>query len=157
MTKKELEHKKHYFRNAASDARKVVSKGNMFMLAIGIIIGTAFSAVVSSLANDVIMEAIKSIWKGADGDLEKWTLSNGVKIGKFLGALLNFVVVSLFIFATLMIIYSIKNIHDYRKHKNDPITEEPAPEPTHEELMLAELKKMNQLLAENQATKQKEK
>ncbi|AWX69638.1 large conductance mechanosensitive channel protein MscL [[Mycoplasma] anseris] len=147
MTKKELEHKKHYFKNAASDAKKVISRGNMFMLAIGILLGGAFGAVVNSLANDVIMQAISSIY-GGNADLDKWIVHN-MKIGKFLAALINFLVVAIFVFVTLFLIYAIKNIHDYRKHKNDPITPEPTPVPTNEELILAELKKMNEQLAKN--------
>lgn len=55
MTKNELENKKHCIKNAYKDAKKTVLKGNMFMLAIGLLLGAAFGAVVSSLANDVIM------------------------------------------------------------------------------------------------------
>jgi len=58
MTEKELEKKKHIVRRSYDEAKKVVVKGNMFMLAIGLLIGASFGAVVTSLANDVIMAAI---------------------------------------------------------------------------------------------------
>lgn len=152
MTKNELENKKHCIKNAYKDAKKTVLKGNMFMLAIGLLLGAAFGAVVSSLANDVIMAAIAKVWSGS-GDIAKWEI-NGIYIGKFLAALINFVIVSLFIFLALLIIFAIKNAIEYRKAKKQPIEEEKEPEPTTEQLILEELKQLNKKLSK-QNTKNK--
>ena len=126
MTEKELEKKKHIVRRSYDEAKKVVVKGNMFMLAIGLLIGASFGAVVTSLANDVIMAAI------------------AIYIGKFLGALIQFIIVALFIFLALLLVYLIKNTIEYVKARKQKIEPEPIPEPTIEELTLAELKKLNE-------------
>ncbi|WP_412031753.1 large conductance mechanosensitive channel protein MscL [Metamycoplasma buccale] len=141
MTKKELEQKSHYVKNSYKDAKKAVMRGNMFMLAIGLLLGAAFGAVVSSLANDVIMAAIAKLFK-YDG-VEKMQ-AGGIYYGKFLAALIQFIIVSLVIFFALLIVFTIKNIIEYNKAKKQPIEEEVAPAPTNEELILAELKKLNE-------------
>ncbi|TPE57539.1 MscL family protein [[Mycoplasma] falconis] len=163
MTRTELEQKRHVVKNAYVDAKKAVLRGNMIMLAIGLLIGTSFGALVSSLANDIIMSAITRAM-GENVSFNTWVVwpgaldangvpQSGIFIGKFLGALLQFVIVAGFIFFGLLIAYTIKNSIDYRKAKKQPI-EEPKPEvvlPTNEELMLAELRKLNELLSAKKA------
>ena len=106
MTEKELEKKKHIVRRSYDEAKKVVVKGNMFMLAIGLLIGASFGAVVTSLANDVIMAAIAKAFhvQGVEN-----IVVNGIYIGKFLGALIQFIIVALFIFLALLLVFLIKN------------------------------------------------
>jgi large conductance mechanosensitive channel len=75
--------------------------GNMFDLALGFIIGTAFSKLVDSLAGDVIMQGIAA----AFGKPDFRNLSIGpVRYGAFLTELLNFILLAavLFIFVKLM-------------------------------------------------------
>ncbi len=117
------------------------------MLAIGMLIGAAFGAVVKSLANDVIMQAIAK-GLGANGvaymsygttkiDPKTHLPLDGIMYGKFLSALLAFVIITIFILAGLMIVYLIIN---YRR-RNDPA---PTPAgPTIDEQILEELKKLN--------------
>ncbi len=158
------------FKKSWKDTKKVVSRGNMFMLAIGMLLGTAFGLVVKSLANDVIMGAIAKAfgYKGVaymSTGTTKWATVrvldssttgfhfehglplNGVMYGKFLSALIGFIVVSFFIIIALMTVYMIIN---YRK-RNDPT---PAPAgPTVDEQILEELKKLN---ASKTTSKEKE-
>ncbi|ACF07396.1 large conductance mechanosensitive channel protein [Metamycoplasma arthritidis] len=141
MTQKELNDKKKVFKNAYKDAKKSITKGNMFMLAIAVLIGAAFGAVVSSLANDVIMAAIAKIWNASS--VEDLKVAGTIKIGKFLAALIQFVIVATVVFFTLLIVFSIKNAIEYAKAKKMPIEPEAEPTPTNEELILAELKKLN--------------
>ncbi|AKJ52341.1 large conductance mechanosensitive channel protein MscL [Metamycoplasma hominis] len=164
MTSKELEEKKHYIKKSYIDAKKIVSRGNMFMLAIGLLLGASFGALVSSLANDVIMSAITKaigmknldawvVWPGIHATKE----TGGIFIGKFLGALIQFVIVSTFIFIGLMIVFTIKNSILYAKAKKNPIEEEinEEPAPTTEELILNELKKLNENLLKTKNSENK--
>ncbi|WP_029512775.1 large conductance mechanosensitive channel protein MscL [Mycoplasmopsis iners] len=136
------------FKKAGKDAWAVVKRGNMFMLAIGLLLGTAFNAVVSSLANDVIMAAIASYFKVKDVSELK---AGPVLIGKFLAALISFLIIAVLIFVTLYVIFLIIGAHRARKERKNPkpvVVEEV--KPTNEELILAELKKMNELLSKKQ-------
>ncbi|SYV95032.1 large conductance mechanosensitive channel protein, partial [Mycoplasmoides gallisepticum] len=57
-------------KNAMKNATQVVKRGNIFMLAIGLLLGTSFNAVIASLANDVIIAAIAKLYNVQD--LQKW-------------------------------------------------------------------------------------
>lgn len=130
------------FKKSCKDAWTVVKRGNMFMLAIGLLLGTAFNAVVSSLANDVIMAAIAKAFNAKS--VEELTVGP-VLIGKFLAALISFLIVATIIFILLVVVFLVKNAIEARKlKKNPPVVEEP--KPTTEELILAEIKKLNERL-----------
>ncbi|WP_373435373.1 large conductance mechanosensitive channel protein MscL [Metamycoplasma equirhinis] len=154
MTQKELNEKSKICKKSFLDAKKVVLRGNMFMLAIGLLLGAAFGALVTSLANDVIMAAItRSFSLKVDAWViwPKYDVANnlvgGIYIGKFLSALLNFIIVSTFIFLGLLIVFLVKNAIDYSKAKKMPIEPELEPQPTNEELMLKELKRLNEQIS----------
>jgi large conductance mechanosensitive channel len=75
-------------------------KGNVVDLAIGVIIGVAFSGLVSSLVKNLIMPLISIVMPGQQGYLAwKWVI-NGKEIpyGIFLGEVLNFLIVTLVLF-----------------------------------------------------------
>ncbi|MBU4689919.1 large conductance mechanosensitive channel protein MscL [Mycoplasma zalophidermidis] len=129
------------FKKASKDAWAVVKKSNMFMLAIGLLIGTSFNGVVKSLANDVILPPIAKL-TGAE-TLEKWKIGE-ILIGKFLAALFAFIIVTLVIYLLLMIVFLIKAVVDFKKILKIKDQPQPIPEPTTEQLILAELKKMNE-------------
>jgi large conductance mechanosensitive channel len=75
-------------------------KGNMIDLAIAVVIGTAFGAVVNSLVKDLIMPVLSFI-PGLHGGYEKieW---HTIKIGSFLANLVNFLLVALAIFVVVV-------------------------------------------------------
>ena len=75
-------------------------KGNVVDLAIGVIIGAAFGAIVKSLVDDIIMPLIGVILPG-DRGYEGWTWHVGTKTipyGKFVGAVVNFLLVALVLY-----------------------------------------------------------
>ncbi|ADE19605.1 large conductance mechanosensitive channel protein MscL [Mycoplasma crocodyli] len=126
-------------RKSFKQAKETLKKGNIFMLAVAFILGVVFNAVVSSLANDVIMSAIASKLNFADLAQMKY---NGILYGKFLATLINFIVVSLFLFLMLSFYFLIVNFKN--RKKVEPVKE--APKPTTEELILEELRKLNEKL-----------
>ena len=71
-------------------------KGNMIELAVGVIIGTAFGAVVNSLVKNVIMPALSYIIPNQQG-YKEWHLGL-VKYGEFMGDILNFLIVAAAVF-----------------------------------------------------------
>lgn len=79
-------------------------KGNVVDLAIGVIIGAAFGAIVKSLVEDVIMPLIGLILPGDKG-YEGWAWHVGDKVipyGKFLGAVVNFLVIALVLYVFIV-------------------------------------------------------
>jgi len=75
-------------------------RGNVVDLAIGVIIGAAFSAIVTSFINDVITPLLlKPALDAAHlSALEDLTVLGAVKYGKFLGATINFLIVAFVLF-----------------------------------------------------------
>ena len=107
-------------------------KGNVVDLAIGVIIGGAFGAIVSSLVTDVITPLLLTPALKATGaaNLEGLVL-NGVAYGKFLAAVINFLCIA---FVLFMLVKGINKL----KKKEEEATSAPAG-PTQEEL-LAEIR-----------------
>ena len=107
-------------------------KGNVVDLAIGVIIGGAFGAIVSSLVTDVITPLLLTPALKATGaaNLEGLVL-NGVAYGKFLAAVINFLCIAFVLFIL------VKGINKLKK-KEEEAPAAPAG-PTQEEL-LAEIR-----------------
>ena len=109
--------------------KKFIAQGNVMDMAIGIIIGGAFTAIVTSLVDDIIMPVIGLITGGIDfsslafkvqlpeelGDVAPATINYGL----FIQNIINFLLTALVIF------FLVKGINAFRKKKE----EEPAPEP----------------------------
>ncbi|QNM93961.1 MscL family protein [Mycoplasma sp. Pen4] len=130
------------FAKSAKDAGSSIKKGNMLMLAIGLLLGAVFGALVGSLAKDVIGAYIAHNF--TNGTDKEWVLSNGIKIGNFIAAIIDFVITTTFVFVLLFGYFLIRNLIKQYKEKKNP-TPAPAPAaPTTEELILAELRKMNE-------------
>ncbi|AKA49735.1 hypothetical protein VO56_00345 [Mycoplasmopsis gallinacea] len=136
--------KNNLLTTSAKDAAKVLKKGNVFMLAIGLLLGTVFNAVVASFANDILMNAIKTHFM-PNGTLDTWEVS-GMLLGKFLGTLIQFAIVTIFLFVVLVGYFMISNAYKAHKAKNQPVVEPAPAAPTTEQLILEELKNLNKNL-----------
>ncbi len=91
------------------DFKTFAVKGNVMDLAVAVIIGAAFGAIVSSLVDDIITPllltpALKAV--GAENISQlKW---GEVKYGNFLAAIIKFIIVALVIFSLIRTIASMK-------------------------------------------------
>lgn len=114
-----------------------ISRGNVVDLAVAVIIGAAFGAIVSSLVADIITPLILNpvMKKLGVSELENvaW---EGVKYGKFIATVINFFVVAFCIF---IIIKVMNKATALRKKEEAEAPVVPA-EPTKEELLLAEIR-----------------
>lgn len=109
--------------------KEFISKGNIIDLAVGVIIGKAFSQIVSSLVNDIIMPLIGIVIGGIN--LTKLTLKLGdatVNYGVFLQNILDFLIVALCIFIF------VKIINKFNRKKETP----PAPPKKDDKTILLE-------------------
>ena len=109
-----------------AEYKKFLFRGNLLDLAVAFILGLAFNAVVASLANDVIMALVAGLF-GLDG-VAAMELGP-MKIGLFLAAVINFVIIATVLF---MIIQAAK-----RFQRIEP---EEAVAPTDETLLLTEIR-----------------
>ena len=94
----ELEPTKKVF-SLFEEFKNFAFKGNVVDLAVGVIIGTAFGKVVSSLVEDLIMPLIGIIVPGGGYDKWVWEIEGKpIPFGKLLAAIVNFLIVSLVLF-----------------------------------------------------------
>jgi large conductance mechanosensitive channel len=109
-------------------------KGNVVDLAIGVIIGAAFGAIVKSLVEDIIMPLVGLIMPGDKG-YEGWVLPVGDRIipyGKFLGAVVNFLIIALVLY-----VFIVKFLGWVMESKKE---EAAAPPPTKDQELLMEIR-----------------
>lgn len=112
-----------------------IMRGNVIDLAVAVIIGGAFSAIVGSLITDIITPLLLQPAMNALGvtELEKiaW---NGVKYGKFIAAVINFLVTAFIIFMM------IKAMNKIMKKKEEGPAPSAPPAPTKDQELLAEIR-----------------
>jgi len=108
-------------------------KGNVMDLAVGVIIGAAFSAIVKSLVEDLITPLILTpVLKAANlEDIKDLTWGAGVKYGNFLSNVITFLIVAFILFLI------IKGVNAARKKDETPAA--PAA-PSNEEKLLMEIR-----------------
>ena len=83
-----------------SEFKEFVARGNVMDMAVGIIIGGAFTGIVTSLCDDVIQPLIQLIGGGElGGDL--LIPGTQINIGAFVSAIINFLIISMVVFAMM--------------------------------------------------------
>lgn len=127
-------------------------KGNMVELAVGIVIGAAFTAIVNSIVNDIFMPVVGLILGGLDFSNLFIVLSNPegiavpslavaqergiatLNIGLFINAVVQFTIVAVVLFIVIKLINKLR-----RESAAEPAPEVP-PAPPREEVLLAEIR-----------------
>lgn len=116
--------------------KEFISRGNMMDLAVGVIIGAAFTAIVNSLVKDLINPLIGLFIGKIDLSNLKFTVSEATfKYGSFLNAVINFLIIALVVF------FLIKLVNKMMPKKE---VEEDDPTPTNEELYLRQIRDLLQ-------------
>ena len=106
-----------------AEFKKFIMRGNVIDLAVGVIIGGAFQAIVNSLVGDIVTPLLGIILGKVDFSSLAVTIGDAsIGYGKFITAVLNFFIMALVIFA---IVKAINDVSE-RLHKK-PDEEEPAP------------------------------
>jgi len=115
--------------------KQFIARGNVMDMAVGVIIGGAFSAITTSLINDIIMPVL-GIFTGSISFAALSFTVNGAVIayGNFIQAVLNFLVMALVVFCL------IKAINRFHHKKEEAETPSAPPEPSGEEKLLAEIR-----------------
>ena len=127
-------------------------KGNAMALAVGTIIGAAFSTITKSLTDDIIMPIVAIFMGGIDFSELKITLprlfgdpvldENGREIlntlnyGNFISAVINFLILALVVF---FLVKGLNKLAEVGKKKEEAAPPAP-PKPTKEELLLTEIR-----------------
>ena len=115
-----------------NEFKKFALKGNVLDLAVGVIIGTAFGKIVSSLVNDIIMPLIGLLMGGIDFTKLAITVEDAeIKYGLFLQTVVDFLIIAFSIFIFIKVI-----IERFKKKEEA----KPAPTVDKKEELLAEIR-----------------
>jgi len=79
----------------AKEFKDFIAKGNVVDLAVAVVIGGAFTTIVNSLVDDLIMPLVAIFTSGISFDEWVW---NGFKYGSFISALITFLIVAIVVF-----------------------------------------------------------
>lgn len=113
--------------------RDFITRGNVIDLAVAVILGAAFTAIVNSLVNDIVMPIIGALMGGVDFTTLVIQVGDAsIAYGNFIQAIINFLLIALVLF---LIIRSINRMS--RKKEETPAA---PPEPTAEEKLLGEIR-----------------
>ena len=113
-----------------------IAKGNVMDMAVGIIIGAAFTAIVTSLVDDLITPIISLFMGGIDFSSMGISLGEGedaavFAYGNFIMALINFLIIAWVVF---MLVKAVNRAKEVGTKEEETAPEEPAG-PTQEELL----------------------
>ncbi|MDF2095134.1 large conductance mechanosensitive channel protein MscL [Aquibaculum arenosum] len=130
-----------------NEFKAFISRGNVIDLAVGIILGTAFTAIVNSLVTDILMPPIGLLLGGVDFSSIFITLSGGeytslaeateagaatLNIGVFINTVINFLIIALAVF---VLVKQVNRL--YRREAEQPSA---PPAPPRQEVLLEEIR-----------------
>lgn len=112
-----------------TEFKKFVARGNVMDMAVGIIIGGAFTAIVTSLVNDILMPVLSLLTGGFDFSALCIVLGEGedaatLNYGSFIAAIINFLLISLVIF---MLIKAINKLSAKKEEEEAPAATKECP------------------------------
>jgi large conductance mechanosensitive channel len=114
-------------KNFWKEFKEFISRGSVMDMAVGIIIGGAFTAIVNSLVNDIVMPILSLITGGYDFTKLAVTLGDGedaavFNYGLFISAVINFLLIALVIFCIIKSINKMKDKFDKDKEEEAATT-----------------------------------
>jgi large conductance mechanosensitive channel len=131
--------------------REFIMRGNVLDLAVGIIIGAAFTAIVASLVNDLIMPPVGHLTSGIDFSsivipLGQRTAADGtvtevaIRIGAFINAIIIFLITA---FAVFLIV---KAVNKMKREDEKPVAAPEPAGPTPEEKLTEAINQLNETI-----------
>ncbi len=127
--------------------KEFISRGNVLDMAVGVVMGTAFTAIVNSLVKDLIMPAVGILTGGIDFSEMQVTLADAVvengevikeavnlRYGAFIQSIISFLLIAIAVFALVKVVNMF-----HRKKKEEPKPEEP-PKPDPQIVLLEEIR-----------------
>jgi large conductance mechanosensitive channel len=125
-------------RGFVKEFKEFVNRGNVVDLAVAVVIGAAFTAVVNSFAEDILMQLIAAIVGEPDFSGMAWNIGGGedeaataIRYGTFLTVLIRFLIVA---FSVFLVVKALNEMQRRRARGETPADEEPPP-PTDVELL----------------------
>ena len=136
-----------------NEFKKFIARGNVVDLAVGIVIGAAFTAIVQSLVKDIINPLLGVFTGNMDFSNYFWSL-DGVSYatlaaareagspvlawGSFVTAIINFMIIAWAVFILVKVVNKVEDLVD--GEEDDAVVESPTPKPPTVEELLTEIR-----------------
>ena len=125
-----------------------ISRGNVVDMAVGVIVGSAFTAIVNSLVKDVVTPFIGVLTGGVDFTQMKYVITPAVGetpevailYGNFIQAIINFLIIAFVVFCMVKMINSMRAKMEESKKKEEEAAPAEPPKPSEEVLLLTEIR-----------------
>ena len=139
-----------------NEFKEFAVKGNAMALAVGTIIGGAFSTITKSLTNDIIMPVVSiflggvdfselkivlpRLWGEAKFDADGNEILNTLNWGNFISAVINFMILALVVFFLVRGLNKLAELGKKKEEEEKAATPPAPPAPTKEEILLTEIR-----------------
>ena len=121
-----------------NEFKEFIARGNVIDLAVGVVMGSAFSAIVTSLVNDIIMPLVGILIGGVDfAGLSANIGDAKVMYGSFIQAVINFLIIAFCIF---MFVKAINKLNEKAKKLKKQEEKEEVTRKTDEVILLEEIR-----------------
>jgi large conductance mechanosensitive channel len=102
--------KKNFIQGFIQEFKEFALQGNVFDMAVGVVIGTAFSNIIKSFINDLIMPCVGLLTAGKDFTQMKYSFGDGSAIlyGDFIQNVVNFFIIAISIFLVVKFINAVR-------------------------------------------------
>ncbi|MCL2818353.1 MAG: large conductance mechanosensitive channel protein MscL [Actinomycetia bacterium] len=104
---------REYFSGLYDEFKEFISRGNIIDVAVGVIIGGAFTGIINSLVAELFMPLIGLVTGGVD--FSTWTVMAGevpFRVGAILTAIINFFVLALLLFVIIKALEKMRQVRD---------------------------------------------
>ena len=104
-----------------SEFKKFIARGNVIDLAVGVIIGGAFSSIVTSLVNNIITPILVLVLGGVDfSNLALTFKDTKIEYGAFIQSIIDFLIIAICIFIIIKFINKITHLKKKEEEKEQP-------------------------------------
>lgn len=111
-----------------NEFKEFINRGNVMDMAVGVIIGGAFTSIVTALTNNIINPLISVIAGGGAGEISGLVVpGTDIDFGAFISACINFLIVAFVVFCLVKALNKAKDLSE--KVIGGSGTEEPEEEP----------------------------
>ena len=131
-------------KSIVQEFKAFISRGNVVDMAVGVIIGSAFTKIVNSLVNDVFMPALSVVTGGVSFTDMKYVITPAteevaevaIKYGAFIQNVIDFLIIAFCVFMLVKFITKLTT----KKKAEEPAAPPAPPAPSAEEKLLAEIR-----------------
>ena len=102
-----MEEKKSGIKKFFEEFKAFAMRGNVLDMAVGVVIGGAFTAIVTALVEDIINPLIGLFFKADFSDVVIGLGGSSIKIGEFVNSVINFLIVAFVLFVVIKFVNSL--------------------------------------------------